>query len=341
MNDSYRRDSAAVLRKLEVEAALGLSQAEAVRRLKEYGSNELVERGIKNPLLIFWEQMSASVVVVLVIAAVVAALLTDYKDSVAIVAIVVLNAALGFSQEYRAEKAIAALKKLAVPFVKVRRDGEVLSISAINLVPGDIVLLEAGSAVAADCRVLESAGLQTLEAALTGESEPIGKIADPLDRMDLALGDRRNMVYLGTFVTSGRGLAVVTITGMRTELGHIASMIQTVTREPTRLQQRLQHVGKVLAGAALFLVALIFLEGLFRGEGLKLMFLTAVSIAVAAVPEGLPAVVTIALTLGAQRMLKRKALIRKLLAVETLGSVPSATHCFRSVCYRTFLCLPP
>jgi Ca2+-transporting ATPase len=321
MNDSYRRDPAALLRELDVEVALGLTQAEATHRSKEFGSNEIIESGLKNPWLILWEHLSASVVVVLVIAAVVSALLRDYRDSVAIVAIIVLNAALGFGQEYRAEKAIAALRRLAVPSVKVRRDGEVLSISAVNLVPGDIVFLEAGSAVAADCRVLESVGLQTLESALTGESEPIEKIARALDRADLALGDRQNMVYLGTFVTAGRGLAVVTATGMRTELGQIASMIQTVKQEPTRLQRRLQEVGKVLAGAALLLVAIIFVQGLLRGESWKLMFLAAVSIGVAAVPEGLPAVVTIALTLGAQRMLKRKALIRKLPAVETLGSV--------------------
>ena len=321
MNDSYRREAVLILREFDVDPAIGLTEAEAERRLNQYGSNKLTEQDIKKPWLILWEQMTASVVVVLVLAALVSALLGDYKDSIAIIVIVILNAALGFSQEYRAEKAIAALKKLAVPHVKVRRGGEVLSISAVRLVPGDIVLLEAGNAVAADCRILESVGLQTLESALTGESAPIEKVAGALERADLALGDRRNMVYLGTFVTAGRGSAVVTATGMRTELGQIARMIRTVKNEPTPLQQRLQHVGKVLAGGALFFVALIFLQGLFRGENLRLMFLTAVSIGVAAVPEGLPAVVTIALALGAQRMLKRKALIRKLPAVETLGSV--------------------
>lgn len=321
MNDFHRRSSTAVLRELEVELPLGLTQSEALRRLKEYGDNELIERGIKAPWIILWEQMTASVVVVLIVAAVVSALLGDYKDSAAIAAIIVLNAILGFSQEYRAEKAIAALKKLAVPSAKVRRDSEVLSMPVVNLVPGDIVLFEAGDFVPADCRLIESAGLQTLEAALTGESEPIRKITDPLDQADLSLGDRRNMVYMGTFATSGRGVAVVTATGMRTELGHIAVMLQAVKNEPTPLQRRLHHLGKVLAGAALLLVAVIFVHGLLRGENLKLMFLTAVSIGVAAVPEGLPAVVTIALTLGAQRMLKRKALIRKLPAVETLGSV--------------------
>ena len=216
---------------------------------------------------------------------------------------------------------MAALKKLAVPSVRVRRDGKVREIPAFHLVPGDIVLLEAGNFVAADCRVLESADLQTQEAALTGESEPIGKITDAIAQPELPLGDRHNMAYMGTFVTAGRGQAVVTETGMRTELGRIATLIQTVNREPTPLQRRLDQLGKGLAAVALFLVAVIFVLGLLRGEELKLLFLTAVSIAVAAVPEGLPAVVTIALTLGAQRMLKRRVLIRKLPAVETLGSV--------------------
>jgi Ca2+-transporting ATPase len=321
MNDFYRWDSAAVLRELQVDPAVGLAEAEAARRLKEYGSNELIERGIKHPWLIIWEQLTAAVMIVLVMAAVVSALLGDYQDSIAIAVIIVLNAALGFSQEYRAEKAIAALKKLAVPQAKVRRGGQVSSISAALLVPGDIVFVEAGNAVAADCRILESIGLQTLESALTGESEAIDKSANPLDVTNLALGDRRNMLYLGTFVTTGRGLAVVTATAMRTELGQVAGMIATVERQTTPLQYRLHRAGKVLAAAALVLVAVIFLQGLLRGVDLKLMFLTAVSIGVAAVPEGLPAVVTIALALGAQRMLKRKALIRKLSAVETLGSV--------------------
>src|SRR5579859_2568973 len=239
MNDFHRQGSTAVLRELEVEVSFGLAQSEALRRLQEYGSNELIERGIKNPWVIFWEQMTASVVVVLIVAAVVSALLGDYKDSAVIAAIIVLNAILGFSQEYRAEKAIAALKKLAVPSAKVRRDSEVLSMPVVNLVPGDIVLFEAGDFVPADCRLIESAGLQTLEAALTGESEPIRKITDPLDQADLPLGDRFNMVYMGTFAAAGRGLAVVTATGMRTELGHIAHMIQTVKNEPTPLQRRL------------------------------------------------------------------------------------------------------
>ena len=317
----HQLDSSAVLRELSTDPATGLSDAEATRRLAEHGRNELVGSGIKSPWLILWEQLTALMVVILIIAAILSALLADYKDAVAIGAIVVLNAILGFSQEYRAEKAMAALKKMAVPSVRVRRDREVREIPASHLVPGDVVLLEAGNFVAADCRLLESADLQTHESALTGESEPIRKITDAISQAEVALGDRHNMVYLGTFVAAGRGQGVVTETGMRTELGRIATLIQTVNREPTPLQRRLNQLGKGLAAVALFLVAVIFVLGLLRGEDLKLLFLTAVSIAVAAVPEGLPAVVTISLTLGAQRMLQRRVLIRKLSAVETLGSV--------------------
>lgn len=317
----HQLDSSAVLRELSSDPATGLSEVEATRRLAQHGRNELVGTGIKSPWLILWEQLTALMVVILIIAATVSALLADYKDAIAIGAIVVLNAILGFSQEYRAEKAMAALKKLAVPSVRVRRDGEVREIAAFHLVPGDVVLLEAGNFVAADCRLLESADLQTHEAALTGESEPVRKITNTIAQAEAPVGDRHNMAYMGTFVAAGRGQAVVTETGMRTELGRIATLIQTVKREPTPLQRRLDQLGKGLAAVALFLVAVIFVLGLLRGEDLKLLFLTAVSIAVAAVPEGLPAVVTISLTLGAQRMLKRRVLIRKLSAVETLGSV--------------------
>lgn len=314
-------ESQAAVKELGSNSSTGLSKAEAARRLSESGRNELIERGVKNPWLIFLDQIKELMVVILIIAAIISALLGDYSDAIAIGAIVVLNAVLGFSQEYRAEKAMAALKKLTVPSVKVRREGEVDEISAADLVPGDIVLLEAGNFVAADCRVLQSADLQTQESALTGESLPVRKTSEAIEQPDLALADRRNMVYMGTYITAGRGEAVVAETGMRTELGRIAGMIQTVRQEATPLQKRLAQLGKVMAAAALFIVLLIFVLGWLRGENLEVLFLTAVSIAVAAVPEGLPAVMTIALTLGAQHMLKRNVLIRKLSAVETLGSV--------------------
>lgn len=213
------------------------------------------------------------------------------------------------------------MKKLSIPRVKVRRGGHTREISARALVPGDIVLLEAGNLVPADCRLLEGVNLQAEEAALTGESQPVEKESKALFGREVPLADRRNMVYMGTTLTYGHASAVVTTTGMQTELGKIASGIQSVGREPRPLERRLAQLGRRLAVAALVLVGLVFALGLARGEHWKLVLLTAVSMAVAAVPEGLPAVVTIALALGAQRMLKRRALMRRLPAVETLGSV--------------------
>jgi Ca2+-transporting ATPase len=319
--DWHTQSTDSVLAELNSDITHGLSEEEAQERLTRYGQNELIERGITSPWRILWEQFTAVMVLILIAAAVISLFVGDLKDVVAIMAIVVLNAILGFTQEYRAEKAIAALKKLAVPTVKVRRGGYLQEISAQYLVPGDSVMLEAGGFVPADGRVIESANLRVQEAALTGESEPIGKHSSALVGADLPLGDRKNMVYMGTVVTYGRGTAVVTATGMATELGHIADMLQTVEREPTPLQRRLEQLGRGLAAAALVIVAVVFLLGILRGEDAQLMLLTAISMAVAAVPEGLPAVVTIALALGAQRALRRNALIRKLPAVETLGSV--------------------
>ncbi|MDQ3258607.1 MAG: cation-translocating P-type ATPase [Acidobacteriota bacterium] len=245
----------------------------------------------------------------------------DFKNPIVIMAIVVMFALLGFFQEYRAEKAMAALKKLAVPTVRVRRGGQVVEVSARQLVPGDVVLLEAGNMIPADLRLVESVNLRVQEAALTGESEAVEKETMAFDRDDLTIGDRQNMVYTGTVVTYGRGAGVVVGTGMRTELGKIAGLLGHVEREYTPLQKRLDKLGKTLGVGALGVAALVFGLGVIRGEPLYLMLMTAVSIAVAAVPEGLPAVVTITLALGAQRMLARNALIRKLPAVETLGSV--------------------
>jgi P-type Ca2+ transporter type 2C len=314
-------EAAEVPRTLETNAESGLSSEEAAHRLEEQGPNELEDRGGRGVWALLWEQFTSALIVILIVAAVVSAFLGDYEDSIAIAVIVVLNAVLGFGQEYRAERAMAALKQLSAPTVKVRREGHVREVSARELVPGDVVLLEAGNLVPADGRLLEGSNLRVQEAALTGESEPVEKASAALGEEDLPLGERAGMVYSSTVVSKGRGLYVVTETGMATELGKIASMIQTAGQEQTPLQRRLDHVGKVLALAALAIVGVVFALGLLRGEDLEVMFLTAVSLAVAAVPEGLPAVVTIALALGAQSMLKRRALIRKLPAVETLGSV--------------------
>src|SRR5215212_9697125 len=317
---SYQQPAETVLAKLGSNLRRGLSAEEARGRLEQYGPNELEERSGRGPWAILWEQFTSAMIVILIVAAVASALLGDYEDSIAIAVIVVLNAALGFGQEYRAERAMDALKRLSAPIVKVRRNGHVREVSARELVPGDVVLLEAGNLVPADGRLLEGTNLRVQESALTGESVPVEKGPVALEE-DPPLGERTNMVYSSTIVTKGRGLYVITETGMATELGKIAAMIQTAGREQTPLQRRLDQVGKVLALAALVIVGVVFALGLLRGENLQLMFLTAVSLAVAAVPEGLPAVATIALALGAQRMLRRRALIRKLPAVEMLGSV--------------------
>ncbi len=320
MSNWHTSAAADVLQQLHTDAVNGLAAHEAQRRLAQYGPNQLIERSLKSPWHILWEQFTATMVLVLIAAAIASLALGDYRDAALITILVVLNAGLGFSQDYRAERAMAALQQLAAPRVRVRRGGHVQEVSARELVPGDIVLLEAGNQVPADCRLLECVNLRIQAAALTGESEPVDMHADALPE-DVPLGDRRNTAYMGTVVTYGRGHGIVTDTGMHTELGRIAALIQTVGREPTPLQRRLDQLGRRLAAITLAIVAVIFVLGLLRREDPKLMFLTAVSIAVAAVPEGLPAVVTIALALGAQRMLKRHALIRKLPAVETLGSV--------------------
>ena len=321
MSRWFEKSAEDVLRENESDVNQGLTTSEVAKRQNQYGLNELVDRGTKSPWKILWEQFTETMVVILLISAVVTIFLHEYKDAIAILVIVVLNAILGFSQEYRAEQAMAALKKMAVPKVRVRRDGKVMEIPAQQLVPGDIFLLEAGNAVPADGSLVESANLRVQEAVLTGESEPVEKNTDPIRKENPALGDQHNRIFMGTVVTYGRATAVVTETGMQTELGKIAEMIQSVGGEATPLQKRLAQLGKTLAIAALVIVAVVFGLGLLRGEDPRTMFLTAISMAVAAVPEGLPAVVTIALAVGAQRMLKRNSLIRKLPAVETLGSV--------------------
>ena len=321
MTDWYQLTTDETVARLQVNPKEGLPATAVQERLEEYGFNELIERGRKHPLLILWDQIKEIMVVILIVAAAVSAFLGEYNDVIVIMAIVVLNAILGFTQEYRAEQAIAALKKLAVPTVKVRRDGRIEEISARELVPGDVVYLETGDLVPADGRLVESVNLRLQEAALTGESEAVDKSLEALEKADLPLGDRRNMVYLGTTVTYGRGIAVITSTGMSTQLGNIAELIQDVESEQTPLQRRMGQLGKTLAWIAMGIIAIVIVLGLFRGEAVDELILTAIAMAVAVVPEGLPAVVAITLALGSQRMLKRNALIRKLPAVETLGSV--------------------
>ncbi|OGP10197.1 MAG: ATPase [Deltaproteobacteria bacterium RIFCSPLOWO2_12_FULL_43_16] len=299
----------------------GLSSEEVRKRLDEYGPNELKEGKKKTPLMMLLDQFKDFMIIVLIASAVIAGALGEVADTIAIMVIVVLNAIIGFVQEYRAEKAMEALKMMAAPTATVLRDGHTSNIASSDVVPGDVVLLEAGRVVPADLRLIESAQLKVEEAALTGESAPVEKSTAPLHDEMIPLGDRRNMAYKGTIVSYGRGKGVVAATGMETELGRIASMLQSEEEVKTPLQKRLVIVGKRLALAALAICAIVFIVGIMRGESTVLMFLTAVSLAVAAIPEALPAVVTISLALGARKMVKQNALIRKLPAVETLGSV--------------------
>jgi P-type Ca2+ transporter type 2C len=316
----YQVSAAEAARLLKVTNS-GLSYAGARQRLEQYGANEVQEQGNRSRWQILVSQLTGVMTLVLIAAAVISVFLGDVVDAVVILAIVVLNAALGYSQEYRAEQSMAALKRLSAPTVRVRRDGTVGEVSARELVPGDVVLLETGNVVPADGRLVQTTNLRIEEAALTGESEAVEKNAQVVFNADRAVGDRHNMAHSGTVVIYGHGEMLVTATGMHTQLGTIAGLIQSVTQEKTPLQQRLDRMGKILAAAALGLVVIVFALGVLRGADWREMLLTSISLAVAAIPEAMTAVVTIALSLGAQRMLKRQALIRQLPAVETLGSV--------------------
>ena len=317
----YKLTPEQTLQELDTDINSGLAATEAQQRLARYGPNELIDRGAKPPWRILLDQFKEVMVIVLIVAALVSGALGEWIEVVVILSIVVLNAILGFTQEYRAEQAMAALKKLAVPTVRLRRGGHIQEVPSTQLVPGDLVILEAGNLVPADGRVLQSINLKVQEAALTGESEAVEKQVEVPSGDDLPVGDQRDMVFMGTVVTYGRGEMVVTTTGMDTQLGHIAGMLQAVEPEQTPLQKRLAGLGKTLALAALVIIVLVVVTGWLRGEDLETLFLTGVSLAVAVIPESLAAVVTIALALGGQRLLKRNALIRRLPAVETLGSV--------------------
>ena len=299
----------------------GLSSQEAAQRLLVEGPNELKEGTRISPLQILVGQFKSLLIWILIAAGVISGVLGETLDAIAILAIVVLNAVIGFYQEFKAEKSIAALKKMTAPQAKVRRDGRVILIPATGIVVGDILVLEAGDLVAADARLLAAAALKCIESTLTGESEAVLKQPATLPRGDIPLGDRGNLVFMGTSVTAGTGEAVVVATAMKTELGRIASLIEAAgADEDTPLQQKLTSFGRILVWAALGVVALLFALGLLRGTKFLELFMTSVSLAVAAVPEGLPAVVTVALSLGVLRMARRRALVRKLAAVETLGS---------------------
>ncbi|MBI5298262.1 MAG: cation-translocating P-type ATPase [Chloroflexi bacterium] len=335
--DWHALDAADVLAHLQVQAD-GLTSAEAAQRLAKYGENQLYEAPRASFWKTLWDQLNNFVVILLIVASIISALLGDYVEAAAILAIVVLNSVLGIFQERRAEEALAALKRLAAPDAQVIRDGHRQPVPARSLVPGDIVYLEAGNYIPADVRLLEAINLRIEEASLTGESLPVQKNAASVMDKNVPLGDRKNTAFMGTLVSYGRGRGVVVSTGMRTQLGLIASMLQNVETEVTPLQRRLDQLGKSLSIGSLILVAVVFIVALFNytdvsqisggffeyvkeyAAEITEVFIIAVSLAIAAVPEGLPAVVTISLALGMREMITRHALIRKLSSVETLGS---------------------
>ena len=310
-----------VASRLGTTLASGLDADTVARRREESGPNALAEGRPRGPWRMLLDQFTDFMVIVLIAAAVLAGILGEPEDTIAIAVIVMLNAALGFVQEYRAEKAMSALKALAAPNARVRREGGATTVPSVELVPGDIVLLEAGNLLPADLRLTETAQLAVDEAALTGESLPVQKTTAALPGADLPIGDRRNMAFKGTLVTYGRGAGVVVATGMETELGRIATLLRAEDVGKTPLQRRLAQFGQRLALAVLALCAVFFGVGLLRGEEPLLMFLTALSLAVAAIPEALPAVLAVSLALGARKMARKNALVRRLAAVETLGSV--------------------
>ncbi len=335
--DWHALDAKEVLQSLEVRSD-GLTNEEAALRLERYGGNQLQEAPRPGFLHTLWEQLNSFVVILLIVASVISALLGDFIEAAAIMAIVVLNAVLGIFQERRAEQALAALRRMAAPDAQVLRDGHRQTVPARDLVPGDIVFLEAGNYIPADLRLLEAVNLRVEEASLTGESLPVQKNAASVMERNVPLGDRKNTAFMGTLVNYGRGRGVVIGTGMHTQLGLIARMLQSVDTEVTPLQRRLDQLGRTLSIGSLILVAVVFVAALFNYTDISALsgglmpylstyaseitevFIIAISLAIAAVPEGLPAVVTISLALGMREMINRHALIRKLSSVETLGS---------------------
>lgn len=298
----------------------GIDHTSASLLLTEYGKNQIEDKKKKTLFQMLLRQLSDFMILILIAAAIISGIIGDITDTVIILAIIIINAIVGFIQEYRAEKAMEALKNMAANYARILREGKIIDIPASNLVPGDVVILEAGNIIPADVRFFEAHQIKVDESALTGESHNVGKNPEELSQGDYALGDRVNMGYKGTSITNGRALAYVVETGMHTELGHIATMIQT-DETTTPLQKRLAAFGKRLSVVILIICTVIFLIGWLRGESVMTMLITSISLAVAAIPEALPALVTIALAFGAKKLAKNNALIRKLPAVETLGSV--------------------
>lgn len=314
----YRKTADEILELLGSNVRSGLEDDEITSRQKIYTNQLLVARR-NHPLIIFLKQFTDTMVLVLLAATVISGVIGAMTDAITIMAIVVLNAVLGFIQEFRAERSLQAIKKMVAPSARALRNGKHISVPASELVPGDIVFLEAGDRVPADVRLLRSTGLEADESSLTGESIPVSKDANKVYREEILLADRNNMVFMGTAVTRGRGNGVVVSTGMDTVMGHIASMMQEEQQQMTPLQIRLDQLGKYLIIICLAVCVLVSLLGIYRGEPLMTMFMAGISLAVAAIPEGLPAIVTVVLALGVQRMVRKNAIIRRLSAVETLG----------------------
>jgi Ca2+-transporting ATPase len=312
-------DVKAVNRRLDVDPATGLSSTEAAARLRRLGPNRLAERPPRGPWLVFLDQFKGLLILVLIAAAALAGAIGDIKDAVVILAVVLINAVLGFYQEYRAERSLAALKKMLTPQAEVRRDANNRMLPAMELIPGDVVLLDPGDRVPADGRVIGAHRFEVDEASLTGESHPVGKRTQALAAQDIPLAERDNMLYMNTTVTRGRAEMVVTATGMATEMGRLAGMLAEAEEAPTPLQVQLDGLGKRLAAIAGFVVVIMLVGGLARGEPWWQMVMTAIALAVAAIPEGLPAVVTVTLALGLHRMARHRAIVKRLAAVETLG----------------------
>jgi len=311
--------AAEATRRLDVNPETGLSSEEAAVRQQHYGPNHLKEIPPRSRWLLLADQFKGVLILVLIGAAVLAAIIGDMTDAVVILIVVLINAFLGFSQEQRAEQSLAALKKMLAPTAEVRRDGKTVTLSADLLVPGDIVLLDSGDRVPADGRVISAHRFEVDESALTGESHTVGKHAESLSGRDVPLAERANLFFMNTIVTRGRAEMVITATGMNTELGLLAGMLVETEDSPTPLQVQLDHLGRKLALIAIIVVAFMLIAGLLRGEPWLNMVMTAIALAVAAIPEGLPAVVTVTLAIGLQRMARNQAIVKRLAAVETLG----------------------
>jgi P-type Ca2+ transporter type 2C len=297
----------------------GLPEEEATKRLKQFGYNKLDEGETVPAFFLFLAQFKDFMVIVLLVATLISGLLGEYIDAITIILIVLLNGVLGFIQERKAEKSLAALKELSAPQMMILREGEWKKVPSVEVVAGDIVKFTSGDRIGADIRIIEAKGLRIEESALTGESVPVQKTEAVLLGEDLSIGDQENMAFMGTMVTQGSGVGVIVATGMKTEMGKIAHLLQSAETMITPLQHKLEQLGKILILVALLLTALVVVIGVYQGHDAYIMFLAGVSLAVAAIPEGLPAIVTVALALGVQRMIKRKAIVRKLPAVETLG----------------------